>query len=39
MLVGVGVILLSFALTGIYVSKTNSVIDPLNDKVKEVLAP
>lgn len=39
MLVGVGVILLSFALTGIYVSKTNRVIDPLNDKVKEVLAP
>ncbi len=39
MLVGVGVILLSFTLTGIYVAQTNSVIDPLNDKVKEVLAP
>lgn len=37
--VGVGVILLSFALTGIYVTRTNSVIDPLNEKVKEVLAP
>lgn len=36
--VGVGVILLSFALTGIYVTCTNSVIDPLNEKVKEVLA-
>ncbi|BAU74760.1 DUF485 domain-containing protein [Metapseudomonas furukawaii] len=35
MLVGVGVILLSFALTGIYVKQTNSVIDPLNAKVKE----
>ncbi|AEB58903.1 DUF485 domain-containing protein [Ectopseudomonas mendocina] len=35
MLVGCGVILLSFALTGIYVAYTNSVIDPLNDKVKQ----
>lgn len=35
MLVGCGVILLSFALTGIYVAYTNRVIDPLNDKVKQ----
>ncbi|WP_044874314.1 DUF485 domain-containing protein [Pseudomonas sp. LFM046] len=35
MLVGVVIILLSFALTGIYVKHTNSVLDPLNDKVKE----
>jgi len=35
MLVGVVIILLSFALTGIYVKHTNSVLDPLNDKVKQ----
>ncbi|BAN49008.1 DUF485 domain-containing protein [Metapseudomonas resinovorans] len=35
MLVGVGVILFSFALTGIYVTRTNSVLDPLNDKLKQ----
>ncbi|MFZ6050088.1 DUF485 domain-containing protein [Pseudomonas sp. CR3202] len=35
MLVGVVIILFSFALTGVYVKHTNSVLDPLNDKVKE----
>ncbi len=35
MLVGVVIILLSFALTGIYVKRTNSELDPLNDKVKQ----
>ncbi|MCO6056972.1 DUF485 domain-containing protein [Pseudomonas sp. MOB-449] len=35
MLVGVVIILLSFALTGIYVKRTNSVLDPLNDKLKQ----
>jgi uncharacterized membrane protein (DUF485 family) len=35
MLVGVVIILLSFALTGVYVKHTNSVLDPLNDKVKQ----
>ncbi|MBD2836361.1 DUF485 domain-containing protein [Pseudomonas sp. JM0905a] len=34
MLVGVVIILLSFALTGIYVKRTN-VLDPLNDKVRQ----
>ncbi|MDH4565400.1 DUF485 domain-containing protein [Pseudomonas sp. BN414] len=34
MLVGVVIILLSFALTGIYVKRTN-VLDPLNDKLKQ----
>ena len=37
MLVGVAIILLSFALTGIYVKRTN-VLDPLNDKVKQECA-
>ncbi|MDE3736164.1 MULTISPECIES: DUF485 domain-containing protein [Pseudomonas] len=35
MLVGVVIILLSFALTGIYVKRTNSQLDPLNDKLKQ----
>ncbi|WP_342245382.1 DUF485 domain-containing protein [Pseudomonas sp. OTU5201] len=35
MLVGVAIILLSFALTGIYVKRTNSQLDPLNDKLKQ----
>ncbi|MFC5695186.1 DUF485 domain-containing protein [Pseudomonas sp. GCM10022186] len=35
MLVGVVIILFSFALTGIYVKRTNSVLDPLNDKLKQ----
>ncbi len=34
MLVGVVIILLSFALTGIYVKRTN-ILDPLNDKLKQ----
>ncbi|GLZ86597.1 membrane protein [Metapseudomonas resinovorans] len=35
MLVGVVIIVVSFALTGIYVKRTNSVLDPLNDKLKQ----
>ncbi|MDH4554500.1 DUF485 domain-containing protein [Pseudomonas sp. BN417] len=35
MLVGVVIVLLSFALTGIYVQRTNSALDPLNDKLKQ----
>lgn len=35
MLVGVVIILLSFALTGIYVKRTNSLLDPLNEKLKQ----
>lgn len=38
MLVGVLMVLLSFALTGIYMHRANSVIDPLNDKVKQEFA-
>ncbi|UVL22099.1 DUF485 domain-containing protein [Pseudomonas donghuensis] len=34
MLVGVLIVLASFALTGIYVHRANNVLDPLNDKVK-----
>jgi uncharacterized membrane protein (DUF485 family) len=38
MLVGVLMVLLSFALTGIYVHRANNVLDPLNDKVKQECA-
>ncbi|MCY1291418.1 Inner membrane protein YjcH [compost metagenome] len=38
MLVGVIIVLLSFALTGIYVRHTNSVLDPLNDRLKQECA-
>ncbi|UVJ42257.1 DUF485 domain-containing protein [Pseudomonas sp. LS1212] len=38
MLVGVVMVLLSFALTGIYVYRANNVLDPLNDKVKQECA-
>ncbi|MCY1299091.1 Inner membrane protein YjcH [compost metagenome] len=37
-LVAVIVILLSFALTGIYVQQTNQVLDPINDKLKQECA-
>lgn len=39
MLVGVVIILLAFGLTGIYVARTNRVLDPLNDKLKQECAP
>ncbi|MDW3715693.1 MULTISPECIES: DUF485 domain-containing protein [Pseudomonas] len=39
MLVGVVIILLAFGLTGIYVVRTNRVLDPLNDKLKQECAP
>ncbi|BCD88614.1 membrane protein [Pseudomonas solani] len=39
MLVGVVIILLAFGLTGIYVTRTNRVLDPLNDKLKQECAP
>ena len=35
MLVGVVIVILSFALTGLYVQRTNAVLDPLNDKLKQ----
>jgi uncharacterized membrane protein (DUF485 family) len=35
MLAGVGVILLSLALTGIYVYRSNKHLDPLNEQVKQ----
>jgi uncharacterized membrane protein (DUF485 family) len=35
MLVGVVIVILSFALTGIYVQRTNKALDPLNDKLKQ----
>lgn len=35
MYTGVMIVLLSLALTGIYVQRTNSVIDPLNAKLKQ----
>ncbi|MGL5522966.1 MAG: DUF485 domain-containing protein [Aeromonas veronii] len=35
MLVGVIIVLISFALTGIYVYRANNVLDPLNDKIKQ----
>ena len=38
MLVGVGVVLLAFALTGFYVYRANNVIDPLNEKLKQECA-
>jgi uncharacterized membrane protein (DUF485 family) len=38
MLVGVVIVLLSFALTGIYVYRANNVLDPLNDKVRQECA-
>ncbi|PYG97507.1 DUF485 domain-containing protein, partial [Arthrobacter stackebrandtii] len=38
MLVGVLMVLLSFALTGIYVHRANNVLDPLNEKVKQECA-
>ncbi|MCE1114408.1 DUF485 domain-containing protein [Pseudomonas sp. zfem004] len=38
MLVGVLMVLLSFALTGIYTHRANTVLDPLNDKVKQECA-
>ncbi|WP_433737329.1 DUF485 domain-containing protein [Pseudomonas putida] len=37
-LVGVIMVVLSFALTGIYVHRANNVIDPLNDKIKQECA-
>ena len=33
------IILLAFGLTGIYVARTNRVLDPLNDKLKQECAP
>ncbi|MCU9951692.1 DUF485 domain-containing protein [Pseudomonas sp. PDM13] len=39
MLVGVVIIILAFGLTGIYVTRTNRVLDPLNDKLKQECAP
>ncbi|MNE44617.1 Inner membrane protein YjcH [compost metagenome] len=38
MLVGVIMVVLSFALTGIYVYRANNVLDPLNDKIKQECA-
>ncbi|MBT8765078.1 DUF485 domain-containing protein [Metapseudomonas boanensis] len=38
MLVGVVIVILSFALTGIYVQRTNAILDPLNDKLKQECA-
>lgn len=38
MLVGVVIILLAFALTGIYVYRANHVIDPINDRLKREFA-
>ena len=38
MLVGVLMVLLSFALTGIYMHRANRVIDPLNEVVKQECA-
>ena len=38
MLVGGGVVLLAFALTGFYVYRANNVIDPLNEKLKQECA-
>ena len=38
MLVGVLIVLASFALTGISVHRANNVLDPLNDKVKRECA-
>ena len=35
MLAGVGLILLSVLLTGLYVHQTNKVLDPLNDRLKQ----
>lgn len=35
MLVGVIIVLLSFGLTGIYVYRSNSHIDPLNEQIKQ----
>lgn len=38
MLVGVVIVVLSFALTGIYVYRANNVLDPLNDRVRKECA-
>jgi len=38
MLVGVLMVLLSFALTGVYMHRANRVIDPLNEVVKQECA-
>ena len=38
MLAGVGIILLSLALTGIYVHRSNNHIDPLNERIKQECA-
>ena len=35
MLVGVGIILFSLALTGIYVQRSNNHLDPLNEQIKQ----
>ncbi|QXI36202.1 DUF485 domain-containing protein [Pseudomonas xantholysinigenes] len=38
MLVGVLMVLLSFLLTGLYTHRANSVLDPLNDKLRQECA-
>lgn len=39
MLLGTSMVLLAFALTGIYVRQTNKVLDPLNDRLKQEYQP
>jgi uncharacterized membrane protein (DUF485 family) len=39
MLAGVLIVLAVFALTGFYVYRSNNVIDPLNEKLKQECAP